>query len=137
MMILLEINYFAALVAAIIYLGIAALWYSPLLFSHLWLEENRITAGEVERGSRLPAIGYAALAAFVLAIGLAVLIRMADVTNGFAGALIGLFAGALISAPAALPVYVFENRSLRLFLINEGMPVVALVIMGAVIGGWR
>lgn len=91
MMILLEINYFAALVAAIIYLGIAALWYSPLLFSHLWLEENRITAGEVERGSRLPAIGYAALAAFVLAIGLAVLIRMADVTNGFAGALIGLY----------------------------------------------
>ncbi|MFQ5348629.1 MAG: DUF1761 domain-containing protein [Rhodothalassiaceae bacterium] len=49
----------------------------------------------------------------------------------------GFIAGALISAPAALPVYVFENRSLRLFLINEGMPVVALVIMGAVIGGWR
>ncbi len=136
-MILFEINYFAVFVAAIIYLGVAALWYSPLLFSHAWLEENRMPASEMERRARLAAMGYAGLAAIVLALGLALLIRIAGVTNGVMGALTGLFAGALLSAPAALPVYVFENRSLRLFLINEGMPVVALVIMGAVIGGWR
>ncbi len=136
-MILFEINYFAVFVAAIIYLGVAALWYSPLLFSHVWLEENRMPASEMERRARLAAIGYAALAAVVLALGLALLIRIAGVANGVMGALMGLFAGALISAPAALPVYVFENRSLRLFLINEGMPVVALIVMGAVIGGWQ
>jgi len=136
-MILFELNYLPILVSAIIYMGVAALWYSPLMFGRAWMEENRVREEDLKRRGMLPGLGFAVLAAIVLGFGLALLQHMAGVTNWFTGALIGGFAALLISAPAALPVYVFENRSMRLFFLNEGMPVAALIIMGAVIGGWR
>jgi hypothetical protein len=33
--------------------------------------------------------------------------------------------------------YLFERRSLKLFLINAGYSIVALTIMGLIIGAWR
>ncbi|GEQ96710.1 hypothetical protein JCM17844_03470 [Iodidimonas gelatinilytica] len=136
-MILFQLNYLAIVIAAIVYLGMAGLWYSPLAFGKSWAQENRFKPDELEDRSMLPALGYAFLAAIVLAFGLALLSKWAGVDNWFTGALMGLFISLMISVPAALPVYVFENRSMRLFTINEGMPVVAMVIMGAVIGGWK
>lgn len=136
-MIIFELRYFAIIIAAIIYMGVAALWYSPLMFSRLWMEENDFAREDIERRGMFPALGYAFLAALVLALGLAVLIHILRMESWFGGAVAGLFAGLLISAPAALPVYVFENRSMKLYIVNEGMPVLALFIMGAVIGGWK
>jgi hypothetical protein len=34
-------------------------------------------------------------------------------------------------------VYLFEQRSLKLWLINAGCQVVTYTLMGAVIGGWK
>lgn len=136
-MILFDLNYIAILVSAIIYMGVAALWYSPLMFGRTWMEENRILGDGLENRAMFPNLLYAFGAAIVLSLGLSVLIHIAGMTNWFTGALMGAFAGLLISGPSALPVYVFENRSMRLFMVNEGMPVAALIIMGAVIGGWR
>jgi hypothetical protein len=34
-------------------------------------------------------------------------------------------------------VYLFEQRSLKLWLVNAGCQVVTYTLMGAVIGGWR
>jgi len=137
MMTLFGLNILAILVSAVIYMGVAALWYSPLMFGRRWMEENRFRQEDIEKRGMMPALGFAMLAAIVLATGLALLIRISGMTNWFTGALMGAFAGLLISAPAALPVYVFENRSMRLFLLNEGMPASALIVMGAVLGGWR
>ncbi len=134
---LFQLNYAAILVSAILYLGIAALWYSPLAFGRTWMQANRFSDDDLESRGMLPAIAYAFLAALVLSIGLAVLIHLAGYHSWFGGALIGLFASVLISVPAALPVYVFEGRSIRLFIVNEGMPIVAMLIIGAVIGGWN
>lgn len=136
-MLIFQLNYLAILVSAILYLGIAALWYSPLVLGRTWMKENRFNDEELEKKGMLPALGYAFLAAVILSFGLALVIHMANIESWFGGALVGLFASLLISVPAALPVYVFEGRSIRLFIINEGMPVLAMVIMGAVTGGWK
>jgi hypothetical protein len=33
--------------------------------------------------------------------------------------------------------YLFEHRSLKLFLINAGYQVVTFTVMGAILGAWR
>ena len=33
--------------------------------------------------------------------------------------------------------YVFESRSLQIFAITGGYPLVGLVLMGAIVGGWK
>jgi len=136
-MLIFQINYLAVIAAAVIYMGVAALWYSPLMFGRSWMRENKLDEETLEQRGMFPALAYAFIAALVLAFGIAMLIALTGRESWFGGALIGLFAGVLISAPAALPVYVFENRSLHLYALNEGMPVIAFAIMGAVIGGWQ
>ncbi|GAK32906.1 hypothetical protein AQ1_00781 [alpha proteobacterium Q-1] len=136
-MILFQLNYPAIAIAAIIYMGVAAMWYSPLALGRRWMDENRFGAEDIEQRGMFPALLYAFLAALILALGLALLAHLLGITHWFMGALMGLFVSLMISVPAALPVYVFENRSIRLFAINEGMPVLAMMIMGAVIVGWK
>lgn len=50
-------------------------------------------------------------------------------------------AGAAASAPKAAMslgvIYLFEQRSLKLWLINSGYQVVAFTAMGGILGGWR
>jgi len=136
-MILFKLNYLPIVVSALIYLGVAALWYSPILFGRTWMAENGVRESDLKRRGMLPGFLFAVLASLVLALGLALLLHMADIANWFTGALLGGFLALLISAPAALPIYVFENRSMKLFFLNEGMPVAALLVMGAVIAGWQ
>jgi hypothetical protein len=53
----------------------------------------------------------------------------------------GLFAGAAAGfgwvASSIGVTYLFERRSLKLFLINAGYHAVAFTLMGAIIGAWR
>jgi hypothetical protein len=53
------------------------------------------------------------------------------------GAFYGFLAGFGWVATFIGTHYLFERRSLKLFLINAGYSIVALTIMGLIIGAWR
>jgi hypothetical protein len=58
-------------------------------------------------------------------------------SSGLSGASTGLIVGIGFLATAYGITYLFEQRPLRLFMINAGYSIVLLVIMGAIIGGWH
>ncbi len=41
------------------------------------------------------------------------------------------------SRPAMRVTYLFEARSMKLFLINAGYHAVSFIIMGAILGAWK
>jgi hypothetical protein len=86
------------------------------------------------QGNMTRIYGLALLGTLVMALNLAAFIG-AKATLAF-----GLFAGFATGlgwiAMALAVVYLFERRSLRLWLINAGYQVVAMSAMGAVIGAW-
>ena len=47
-------------------------------------------------------------------------------------AILWVFVGAVFATE-----YVFEARSLQIFVINAGYPFVGMVIMGVVLGAWK
>ena len=53
------------------------------------------------------------------------------------GTFAGLAAGLGWVAMSLGIIYLFEQRSLKLWLINAACQVVTYTLMGAVIGGWR
>ena len=80
-----------------------------------------------------------ALHAFVLGLVSAVNLAMflgeeADMSSG---AFYGFLAGFGWVATFVGTHYLFERKSFKLFLINAGYSVVALTIMGLIIGAWR
>jgi len=79
--------------------------------------------------------GLAAVASLVMAFNLAAFIGP-KASLGF-----GLFAGAAAAigwvAMSLGVIYLFEQRSLKLWLINSGYQVIAYTLMGGLIGVWK
>lgn len=128
-------NYLAIAAAALVYFAIGGLWYSPILFAKAWAREAGMTEAQTLRPPLGRIFGLSALAALVMAFNLAAFLG-AKASLSF-----GLFAGAATGigwvAMSLGVIYLFEQRSLKLWLINSGYQVVAYTAMGAILGAWR
>ncbi|MCA9380793.1 DUF1761 domain-containing protein [Candidatus Dojkabacteria bacterium] len=127
-----EINLVAILVAAVAAFFIGFLWYT-FLFQKPWMKELGFKS-EKEMNSN-PNMGKLLLGSFVLevlmAFGLSLLIE-AD-TSVSAGAVTGSIAGLFISGFALGNNYLFEGKTLTLWLINAGYVTVIFTAMGAIL----
>ena len=130
-----SINYLAVAVAAALAFAIGGLWYSPILFARAWMREAGVDEARLQGGNMAKIFGLAFLGSVVMALNLAFFI-------GDKGTLaFGLFAGAAAGigwvAMALAIMYLFERRSMKLWLINGAYQVLILTVMGGVIGAWR
>jgi Protein of unknown function (DUF1761) len=130
-----QFNLAAVAVAALLYFAIGGLWYSPLLFARRWARECGLSDEQLKQAPLARVFGLSALAALVIAFNLAAFIGP-KASLGF-----GLFAGAAAGigwvAMSLGVIYLFEQRSLTLWLINSGYQVVAYTLMGGLLGAWR
>lgn len=129
------INYWAIIVSALSTFLIGGLWYSPALFGKMWMIENGFTEEDMKKGNMAKIFGLAFVLALVAAINLAMFLGP-DVTTGM-GAFYGFLAGFGWVAMFVGTHYLFERKSFRLFLINAGYSIVALTVMGVIIGSWK
>lgn len=128
-------NYLAIAAAALVSFAIGGLWYSPILFAKAWMREAGLTEEQARQAPLGRTFGLSALAAVVMAVNLAAFLG-AKATLAF-----GLFAGAATGvgwvAMSLGVIYLFEQRSLKLWLINSGYQVVAYTAMGGILGAWH
>ena len=126
-------NWPAILVASFTGFVLGGLWYGPL-FLKPWLQASGMTMERGKAQNKLVVFGLAWLANLVAASGLRLF--MGAHHGVLVGVQIGL-AGALVFILTALTViYLFESRSLKLWLINGGYQLVNFAAMGAILGAW-
>jgi hypothetical protein len=130
-----QFNYPAIIVAALLSFVVGGVWYSPLLFVKAWMKEAGLDDAALKRAKPAKVFGLAFLCSLVMAFNLSAFLG-AKATLAF-GAMAGLAAGLGWVAMSLGIIYLFELRSLKLWLINGGCQVVTYTLMGAVIGGWR
>ena len=130
-----QFNYPAILVAALISFVVGGAWYSPLLFAKAWMREAGLDDAALKRAKLGKVFALAFLASVVMAFNLSAFLG-AKATLAF-GTFAGLATGLGWVAMSLGVIYLFEQRSLKLWLINAGCQVVTYTLMGAVIGGWR
>lgn len=130
-----QFNIVAVLVSALLAFVIGGLWYSPILFAKPWMREVGLSEEQTRQANPAKVFGFAALATLVMAFNLAAFIGNKS-SIGF-----GLFAGAATGlgwvAMSLGVIYLFEQRSLKLWLINSGYQVVAYTVMGGVLAAWK
>jgi hypothetical protein len=126
-----NLNWLGIALAALSAFMLGFLWYS-VLFSKRWMKENGFTEESLKDANMLKIFGLSFLlmvfAAFILAM--------------FIGQGRGIMFGTMAGFHAGIGwvftfmgvTYLFERRSLALFLINAGYSVISLTIMGLVIG---
>jgi hypothetical protein len=129
------LNYLAVLAAAVSAFVIGGLWYSPVLFQRAWMKANNLTDADVARGGQGKIFGLAFVFALIMAFNLAMFLNAPDTTTGW-----GAAAGALAAIWVVFgigTVALFERRPFAYTAINGGYWLVALVVMGTILGAWR
>src|SRR5688500_5270023 len=131
-----NVNYLAAVAAAVSTFVIGGLWYSPLLFHRAWSHANGFSEADLATGGDGRIFGIAFVLALVMAFNLAAFLGAPDTTVAW-GATAGALTGLGWVAPAIATIALFERRSFAYIAINGGYFAVAFTVMGLIIGAWR
>jgi len=126
-----EINYIAVVVAAVASFILGGLWYSPLLFAKAWQRESGVTEEQMAGANMGMIFGLtlvlSLIAAFVFALFLGPRPSMPlGLGAGFSAGLCWVTASLGIN-------YLFERKSLKLFLINGGYHTLQFTVIGLVL----
>ena len=140
-----SINWLAVLVAGLSAFVIGGIWYSPGLFGKAWMQDSSLTEEDIKKGNKGKIFGFTAIFSLLMAVNLAMFLadtptecagNCARITDVSWGATAGFLAGVWTFCAIAIHS-LFELKSWRHIFINGGYSLVALTLMGAIIGLWR
>jgi hypothetical protein len=130
-----KLNLWAILAATVSAFLVGGLWYSPLMFGKLWKKANHFGTDEPPAATgRIFALSF--VLSLIMAVNLAMFLNDPKTTLAW-GATAGFLAGFGWVAMGLGIVSLFERRSWTYVIVNGGYLTVALVLMGAILGGWR
>ncbi|HYJ38466.1 MAG TPA: DUF1761 domain-containing protein [Chitinophagaceae bacterium] len=130
------INWLAVAVAGISAFVLGGVWYSPALFGKAWMKENNMSVEDVQKGNKAKIFGWSFILSLIMAVNLAMYLSADPKIDLAMGIVYGLLTGVWIFCGIAI-VALFEHRSARYIFVNGGYMLVALGMMGAIIGAWR
>lgn len=136
----LQINYLAVLLAGIGSMVVGFLWYSHLLFAKPWMKQMGYTKESMAKEQKQAGPWYALsfIAALVTAFMLAHVMALSEHFYGYTPLTTGLTSAFFMwlgfVAPVQLTDVIFGSKKTKLFLINTGYQLTALVVMGVVLG---
>ena len=122
-----DINYLAVFFAAAV----------PLLLGKVWYD-NRLFGRRPHRASRYGSVNLISGAAYLVkALVLALLISVLSSVTWVEGAVLGFLVWLGFIFTTGLIAAMYTRFGLTRFLFDAGFQLVYLLIMGAILGGWR
>jgi Protein of unknown function (DUF1761) len=132
-----KINIWAVLVAAVVYWMLGAAWFTIL--SNPWLASIGKTMDQLKQEGVNPGVAYGV--AFVCNLIIAYVLGWVVINTGEQTSVRGIMMGALLWAgfvgTTIGTAHIFEARSLEGFVLTAGYPLVGMLLMGAIVGGWK
>jgi mannitol-specific phosphotransferase system IIBC component len=135
------INYLAVLVAAILSMILGYIWYGPL-FGKLWMRLMGFTKESMSEGKSKMAKTYSIMfiGTLLMSFTLAHSIVFASAYMNSAGVDAGLTAGIWnwlgFVVPVSLGSVLWDGKPWKLWFINAGYYLVALLMMGVLLAVW-
>ena len=126
----------AIIVATLCYFGLGAVWFT--LLKSAWLEGIGRTEEQLRLSGVSPALAYtvALLLTLALALFLTWLIQKTGPLTASHGIQVAVVLWFCTIFVAMATEYAFEGRGVKMLAIVAGYPLVGMVLMGAVLGGW-
>lgn len=135
-----EINYLAVLVAGLAAFLLGGLWYTAL-FGRRWRELQRITEEKMKemQARRPPPVFFGGMLACytVLALAIAVLFAGLGVDTTLKGAVAGFLLWIGPAAAIGMTGHLASDKPIGVYAIDVSFQFLYLVLMGAILGGWR
>jgi hypothetical protein len=133
-----QINYIAVLVAAALFMGLGAFWYSPAGFLKPWMEALGMKTTDARPKSHPAKMMGATFISLLLAcFVMAVLVQLTGSSTFVSGAILGLMTCLGFVFTTQLINSMFEGRNIGLLLVNIGYALVGFVMAGMLLSVWR
>ena len=130
-----NINWLAVIGATLSCFFIGGIWYGPL-FGKAWMDAFGFTEDDLKKRNMPLVFGVAFTLSLIAAVNLEMFIGWGDHVSTSFGFFAGFAAGLGWVAAFIGIIYLFEMRSMKAFLINGGYCVVAMSVMGIILGTW-
>jgi len=130
-------NYLAILVATVAGWSVGALWYSGVLFGKRWQKELGFSDEYLKQANMALTFGGSLIMMFIMNYGVAAIINSLPEPNLESGLKTGLYAGIMIAGAGMAVNYLYQQKSLMLWLIDGIYQIILLTVGGAIIGAWR
>jgi len=130
-------NYWAVVVAAVVYMILGALWYSPALFGKAWMKGIGKTKEQVNANASAVNYIIAIIGSFIACYGIARLMIMTGRTSISDGITIAVLVGICFMLTTFGINDTFEKRPAGLTVINILYHLVGFIVAGIIIGAWR
>ena len=130
-------NWWAIIVAAIVYMALGAVWYSPMLFGNAWMKGIGKTKEQLTAGLSPLSYVWALVLSFLAAYGIARICVWAQRGTVWDGIVVGLLAGTCFVLSSMGVNDIFEQRSRQLSFINVLYHIAGFILIGIIIGAWR
>lgn len=133
------INYWAVLVAGIVFWLIGFLWFSVII-GKSWaaeIQKHGIKLEKVTPNRMAKKSIWTLIFNLIVAFGVAIFVVSLGV-HAFAPSLVlGLILGICFAAAVMIPAYLWESRSFKLSFYDIFYPFIGIVISSIIIGLWR
>lgn len=134
----LQINFIAVIVAAVVSQIVGFIYYSPYVLGKPWMRLMGVSDKKPKGSEMMKLYGTSSVLGLIMAFVLSHVMTMSMNYFGYSPIYTGIMSGFWMWLGFVMPVQLtdvlFSGKKLKLFGINTGYQLVALIAMGVVIG---
>ncbi len=133
------VNYLAILVSAIVVFVVGGFWYSPLLFGNIWMKLMGFSDKDLKKAkekgmTKAYIINF--IAALIMVWILAYFVKYVGASDWVGGVQAGFWIWLGFFATQMIGGVLWEGKPVKLYVLNTGYYLVALMIAGAILAVW-
>jgi hypothetical protein len=134
-----DVNWLAIIVAAVAAFAIGALWYSPMMFGRQWMAAHGHTPEKLAAMQSSMGITYtfSFVTYLIMAMVLALLVWLIGATTAIRGIVLAVLTWLGFGFTIGLNTNLYSDKPPKAFMIDAAYQLVHVIVMGAIIGGWR
>jgi hypothetical protein len=132
-----NINYWAALVAALATMVVGSVWYAKGVFGKDWMKLVGLKDKDLESKDGM-AVTFTAMIVFyfITAVALSGLLYLTDMQSGGNGLILGAITGFAFNFGPTAVGNAFSRRKVELTLLDGGHVLLQFMLMGWIVGLW-
>ncbi|MBN2732540.1 MAG: DUF1761 domain-containing protein [Balneolaceae bacterium] len=130
------LNIWAILLATVVAFITGGLWYSPLLFANIWMQEAGLNEERLNNANMGKIFGLAFIFILIMSFCLAMFLNDPAIDMA-GGAFYGFLTGFSWISMALAVNSLYERKSWKYMLINGGYWTIVFTLMGLILGGWN
>jgi len=131
------INYWAVLVAWLIYIAVGWFWYSPAGFGKAWSKLGGVDIMKLPQGEANRAIMYVILSSLVQAFVLAVVLNSLEVANAKDGLVAGLVIWLGFTALTTIGTNFYARKGWKFWWLNASFFLLTMSVNSVMLAVWK